>query len=602
MSRAPVVLAPTSSGWPRVALRPVWFLQDRIPVAYEARARPPAAVPGRADVLDALLSAGHAVAPAPLLVPLSGAPDDLWYTAVAGAAARVGLPLDRVTVGLRADEVAIDPEGVAAVCRRLAADDAQVALMEVTDLASALPVLRALRPRIVMLAPSLVARLGNDVVAAEVGALLVMVTTLGGRVVADGVDGDEVEARLTELGIVLGLGSHLGPPLVTRPEDAAPGDTVVSASWPRERGVRLFEAQGTVFEPAKAHIGALSTAGEKVTDVTLASALSAAVRRLQAEHNPELILAAISDQLQHIVPADRLCIYEADHEMHRLVPRLAAGADADAMGRHSFPLETGVTGWALQRGAPYRCDDLGSHPMVTQIPGSSRSVDESLLAVPLIAGDHTIGILDIWRLGLARFDDRDLEHAALFGYIAAAAWANARLYAELEARAMTDQLTGLLNTRWLEEVGEREFAQSARSGEGIGVVLLDLDHFKAVNDSGGHAAGDQVLRDVARALRGVVRTGDAAVRLGGEEFLLLLRASDDRGALRVAEAVRDALLEVWAPTGAAGMVTASLGVAVFPEHGATLDQLVRAADAAMYVAKAQGRDRIQLAEAADRPL
>jgi len=154
----------------------------------------------------------------------------------------------------------------------------------------------------------------------------------------------------------------------------------------------------------------------------------------------------------------------------------------------------------------------------------------------------------------------------------------------------TDALTGLRNMRWLDEAAPQETARSLRSGSNIGVLLLDLDHFKLVNDSGGHAAGDQVLREVARVLRSVVRTGDDVVRFGGEEFLVLLHESGPEGALRVAEEIRAALSHGKALVNGVN-VTASIGVAVFPMHGSTLDDVIRVADLAMYDAKAAGRDR-----------
>jgi diguanylate cyclase (GGDEF)-like protein len=125
----------------------------------------------------------------------------------------------------------------------------------------------------------------------------------------------------------------------------------------------------------------------------------------------------------------------------------------------------------------------------------------------------------------------------------------------------------------------------------MGVLLLDLDHFKQINDTGGHAAGDRVLREVALVLRSVVRAGDDVVRFGGEEFLVLLHDSGPGGALRVAEKIR-ATLAARKPVLDGMRVTASIGVAVFPVHGATLDDVIRVTDLAMYEAKAGGRDRV----------
>ena len=182
------------------------------------------------------------------------------------------------------------------------------------------------------------------------------------------------------------------------------------------------------------------------------------------------------------------------------------------------------------------------------IPGQDEStLEESLLVVPLIAGDHRLGAIDMWRNGLSQFTEEDLERCALFGYITAAAWRNAQLYAELELRAMTDTLTGLLNHRWWDELATREAALSSRAGTQMGILLIDLDHFKRVNDQCGHIAGDALLRNVGRAIQGTLRTGDAAVRYGGEEFLLMLHNTDESGAMRVAQAVREVLTRLPPP-------------------------------------------------------
>ena len=176
------------------------------------------------------------------------------------------------------------------------------------------------------------------------------------------------------------------------------------------------------------------------------------------------------------------------------------------------------------------------------------------------------------------------------------------MYGELERRALTDALTGLFNIRWWRDMGPRVMSQSLRTGAGVGILLMDLDHFKQINDSAGHAAGDSVLRAVARAVRRVVRDSDYAVRYGGEEFLIVLTNSTVEGAMRVAQALQAAIAELRAPTSEIERVTASIGVAVFPDHGQELDDVVAAADHAMYQAKREGRDRIAVAPISLREL
>jgi len=158
---------------------------------------------------------------------------------------------------------------------------------------------------------------------------------------------------------------------------------------------------------------------------------------------------------------------------------------------------------------------------------------------------------------------------------------------------MTDPLTRLYNSRWMRDAGERDLTRAARDGKPLALLLVDLDHFKTVNDTAGHAVGDLVLQRVATRLRTTVRGADAVVRLGGEEFVVLLHDCNAEGAATAAEALRVAVRDVALPEDCGlDRLTASIGVAVYPDHGLDLDQLLSAADRAMYSAKHSGRDRL----------
>jgi two-component system, cell cycle response regulator len=166
--------------------------------------------------------------------------------------------------------------------------------------------------------------------------------------------------------------------------------------------------------------------------------------------------------------------------------------------------------------------------------------------------------------------------------------------ARLEQLAIQDELTGLFNYRYLHTRLSEEFKRSERYRDPLACVMLDIDYFKRVNDLCGHDAGDAVLRETAQRLRGAVREIDVVTRYGGEEFLLVLPSTNFSGALSVAD-------RVWRSVGGApfalpsgpSRVTISVGVAVFPSRDIkTKDQLIRAADKALYQAKADGRDRI----------
>ena len=163
------------------------------------------------------------------------------------------------------------------------------------------------------------------------------------------------------------------------------------------------------------------------------------------------------------------------------------------------------------------------------------------------------------------------------------------LVERLSSAASTDPLTLLLNRRGFHDVFDLELERSRRSGRPCALLMGDLDHFKRVNDLLGHPAGDERLRKFATLLLAGKRRIDAAARMGGEEFALLLPETDEHGAYVIAERLRHAVRDAFAPDQLA--ITVSFGVAAYPNHGATGDQLLQAADQALYVAKELGRDR-----------
>ena len=170
---------------------------------------------------------------------------------------------------------------------------------------------------------------------------------------------------------------------------------------------------------------------------------------------------------------------------------------------------------------------------------------------------------------------------------------NARLHRAVERQASLDGLTGLANRRSAQDALHSEVSRAGRFGSDLSLVMADLDGFKDVNDRFGHPVGDIVLREFAETLRETGREVDTAGRWGGEEFILILPATDTAGGARLAERVRQAFEQrlILSPDGTRIPVTASFGVAAYPLHG-TEEALVRAADAALYEAKRAGKNRV----------
>ncbi|MBB2945960.1 diguanylate cyclase (GGDEF)-like protein [Actinoplanes lutulentus] len=239
---------------------------------------------------------------------------------------------------------------------------------------------------------------------------------------------------------------------------------------------------------------------------------------------------------------------------------------------------------------------------------------ESYLAVPICAPPNpepedgpepgTLGVLALYdRLGGPGFEDTDLMTLRTFAGQAGVAVHNVRVHEEAQRLSLTDPLTGLWNYRYLREVLRREVERASRFGRMLTVLVLDLDHFKDVNDTYGHTAGDLVLGEFARRIRIGLREVDVAFRQGGEEFVVLLPETDAYGGVIVAERLGAAVREWPVPIDPRrpGLddrvsITVSIGIAVFPEHGNTAQEVLDAADEALYAAKNAGRDTYRLAE------
>jgi diguanylate cyclase (GGDEF)-like protein len=218
----------------------------------------------------------------------------------------------------------------------------------------------------------------------------------------------------------------------------------------------------------------------------------------------------------------------------------------------------------------------------------------SITCVPSLAGGEANGAVLVEHSRPLRRDEREeLEERVSE---AAPVIANLRNMAIAEKRALTDSLTGLANSRGVQETMKRMGAQASRSVTPLAAVLVDLDHFRQINDSYGRAKGDEVLAAVGDAIARDVRDSDFVGRCGGEEFVALLPSTDRQGALVLAEKLRRTIAGVRVP-GLDGRLSASFGVAVLPDHAGEVNQLLRCADQALYAAKENGRDRVEAFEA-----
>jgi diguanylate cyclase (GGDEF)-like protein len=261
-------------------------------------------------------------------------------------------------------------------------------------------------------------------------------------------------------------------------------------------------------------------------------------------------------------------------------------ADEDAVSPlwkgQRFPLEACVSGWAMLNRRPVVIEDIYADPRVP-LDAYRPTFVASLVMVP-IRTTSPLGAIGMYWADRHQATATEIRAAQALADSTAVALEHVRVLAELAERvelSETDPLTGIANRRaWDDAIG-----QAVEAGSGVCLALIDLDHFKAYNDSNGHQAGDELLRESATAWRRALRSGDLVARYGGEEFAVLMHGCDPSSAIEVAERLRRVT-----PAGA----TASIGVAAWDgvEDAA---RLTARADRALYAAKRSGRDRVVVA-------
>jgi diguanylate cyclase (GGDEF)-like protein len=262
--------------------------------------------------------------------------------------------------------------------------------------------------------------------------------------------------------------------------------------------------------------------------------------------------------------------------------------------------------WGLRRGRPYT---FGENEIDFRCAHVDPSIKGEYCCIPILAHGETIGLLhlefvcDPGSEGEKAYKETVAEQRRL-GLVCAEqislAIANVKLRDQLRDQSIRDVLTGLFNRRYMLETCRREFSRAARTGQSVGVLSIDVDHFKTYNDNHGHDAGDMVLRAVGQCLENHFRNEDVPCRFGGEEFVVILPGADAEAATSRAEELRRKIegivvryLDKNLPR-----ITVSIGVAAFPDAGDDPQQVLKAAEEALYRAKENGRNRVELSGAA----
>jgi diguanylate cyclase (GGDEF)-like protein len=337
-----------------------------------------------------------------------------------------------------------------------------------------------------------------------------------------------------------------------------------------------------LYEEAKRRITELSALHDVGTTVSSTLRLDALL---------DQVCRILSDTFHY----NKIAIMIVDRNAEELVFKASLGYDniLKEMGRRLKIGREGITGMVAATGEPIMVKDVTQSQHYVSIDGKTRSE----LAVPLKIKQQVVGVLNVESDNVNAFDQVDQRLLTTLASQVAVALENARLYEETEQLAVTDGLTGLNNHRFFQSFFDRELNRARRYNHPLSLIMMDIDHFKKINDTLGHPVGDKVLIEVARLLREQARDVDLVARYGGEEFMLVLPETKKSEAQLLAERIRVAVEKNRFEAEEAkniGRVTISLGVSGFPDDGSEKDEIIDKVDKALYRAKAGGRNQVRV--------
>ncbi len=327
-----------------------------------------------------------------------------------------------------------------------------------------------------------------------------------------------------------------------------------------------------------------------------------AIEELNRAVDPAAVFAAVVENARTLAALDFVAVTlvqeEAGARVHR-VAKVAGSSAARALEGRCFPDNNGLVANVVRYGAPLPGRALPHmEQKVVFDDGTEVRGLGALRILPLVAADRILGTLVAGTKARGALGEDVLRMLEVLAIQAAQAVLRAQLFEQTERLATIDGLTSLANRRTFQTRAAQALAQARRYGRACAVLITDIDHFKAVNDTYGHPAGDVVLRGVAQMLREQARDTDVVARYGGEEFAVVMPETDLRGAQVIAERLREAVAARAFPTELGPVrVTLSVGLAASPQDGTEMDALVQLADACLYRAKREGRNRVVTAEA-----
>lgn len=318
-------------------------------------------------------------------------------------------------------------------------------------------------------------------------------------------------------------------------------------------------------------------------------------RDLLAHLDLQYTLDSIVEKARELMKAVRCTIFLLDDEGRMLQPRASSGPFSEEILALKLQVGEGITGWVVANAKPQRVDHTAKDKRSFQV-GGTPDADEGLICAPLITGEKVVGALTVSG-GPGQFADDDLDFLVALAQVASIAVANSRLFEEVQRLATTDDLTGAYNRNYFDSNLAMEMQRARRFEYSLGLMIVDVDDLKGVNDSYGHLAGDALLRAAVRRIREGLRGTDWVARYGGDEFAVVLPGCSwdqlEVVGRKISEAISAATIE--AREGHRIAVSASIGAASFPENAIEAQDLIRAADDAEMEAKRQGGNQFVVA-------
>jgi diguanylate cyclase (GGDEF)-like protein len=307
-----------------------------------------------------------------------------------------------------------------------------------------------------------------------------------------------------------------------------------------------------------------------------------------SSEDSEQMLAEIVAEIQKNFRFDHIGIGILDYATKDIEIRAEAGITTQALGKR-IPIGVGILGRVARTGESALVQTSGDGPLQGVLPQS-----RAVLCIPITYGDTLLGVLNVESQHEDAFSPQDRLIMSTLADLLATALHNSFVFQKLQQQSITDGLTGIKTRRFFWEALSSEWKRASRSGRPFSVVLVDLDKFKSVNDTHGHLEGDLVLARVGRLLEQKCRQSNVVARYGGDEFIILMPETGIEQAQALAERLR-----LWLATDtmlSEHHITGSFGVASFPVHGFSVEELIRVADEGMYVAKHAGGNQVSTAE------